>query len=84
MMENSIHTPQQLGLVLRGRRKSLKLSQAAAAKTVGLLPKTVSGLETTPERSSVDSLFKLLSALELELVLRPKSFAGGKAGKSKW
>ena len=82
MMENSVHTPQQLGLVLRGCRKSLKLSQAAAAKTVGLLPKTVSALETMPERCSVESLFKILSALELELVLRPKSFVKNKG--SKW
>jgi len=40
---------------------------------VGLLPKTISALESSPERSSVESLFKLLSTLELELVLRPKS-----------
>ena len=80
-MENSVHIPQQLGLVLRGRRKSLKLSQAAAAKTVGLLPKTVSALETMPERSSVESVFKILSALELELVLRPKSFVKNKDNK---
>ena len=83
-MENSIHTPQQLGLVLRGCRKSMKLSQAAAAKTVGLLPKTISGLETAPESSSVESLFKLLSAPELELVLRPKSFVNIKKSKGKW
>ncbi|MBI4005202.1 MAG: helix-turn-helix domain-containing protein [Gammaproteobacteria bacterium] len=83
-MENSIYTAGQLGKVLRGRRKSLKLSQTAAAKIVGLLPKTISGLETTPERSSVESLFKLLSALELELVLRPKPFVKGKESRSKW
>ena len=75
-MENSITTPRQLGLVLRGRRKALKLSQQEAAKPVGLLPKTVSGLETMPERSSISSLFKLLSALEMEIVLRPKSGGG--------
>lgn len=40
---------------------------------VGLLPKTISALDSDPRRSSVASLFKLLSTLDLELVLKPKS-----------
>jgi len=72
-MEYTIHTPQQLALALRSQRKARRLTQKTAGAAVGLLPKTVSALESSPERSSVESLFKLLSALELELVLRPKS-----------
>lgn len=49
------------------------LTQKTAGEPVGLLPKTVGRLEGTPERSTVESLFKLLSALNLELVIRPKS-----------
>jgi len=72
-MEYNVHTPQQLAQALRSQRNSRRLTQKSAGAPVGLLPKTVSALESSPERSSVESLFKLLSALELELVLRPKS-----------
>lgn len=71
-MEYPIRTPRQLAPVLRGQRKSMGKTQNQVGSQVGLLPKTVSALETNPERSSLESLFKLIAALELELVLRPK------------
>jgi len=72
-MDYTIHTPGQLGQVLRGQRMAQGLTQRATGAPVGLLPKTVGRLESAPERSTVESLFKLLSALNLELVIRPKS-----------
>ncbi len=72
-MNYAAHTPKQLGQVLRGQRKSQKLTQKEAAQVVGLLPKTISKLELATETATIESLFKLLSALQLELVLRPKS-----------
>lgn len=66
-------TPDQLASVLRGQRRASKLTQKQAAALVGLLPKTISALESNPERGSVGSLYKLLSALGLELVLQPKA-----------
>jgi len=52
---------------------------------VGLLPKTVSALESEPDASTLGSLFKLLSALEVELVIRPKpKGSGGIAAKGEW
>lgn len=72
-MDYPVRTPDQLAQVLRGRRKTQGLTQKAAGGAVGLLPKTVSALEMSPAKSSIASLFKLLSALGLELVLRPRS-----------
>lgn len=37
-----------------------------------MLPKTVSKLELATESATIQSLFKLLSALELEMVIRSK------------
>ena len=74
-MDYLISTPEQLASAVKGRRKTLRMTQAAAAARVGLLPKTVSALESKPEKSSLESLFKLLAALDLELVLRPKDKA---------
>ncbi len=68
-----ITTPTQLAATLRGRRATCALTQKQAAAKVGLLPKTISVMESAdPGRSSIASLFKLLSALELELVLQPR------------
>ena len=49
-MKYTAHTPQQLAQVLRGQRKSKGLTQKSAGSQVGLLPKTISSLELTPER----------------------------------
>lgn len=68
-----IASPTQLAAVLRGRRDACDLTQKQAGTKVGLLPKTISVLESDPGRSTVASLFKLLSALDVELVLQPKS-----------
>jgi len=77
-----IASPAQLAAVLRGRRDVCDLTQKQAGAKVGLLPKTISVLESDPGRSSVASLFKLLSALDVELVLRPKSTPA--TGKAEW
>lgn len=72
-MSYTVHTPRQLGQVLKGHRRSQHLTQAEASKAVGLLPKTVSKLELDPDTATLESLFKLLSALQLELVVRSRS-----------
>ncbi len=66
-------TPRQMAQTLRGWRKTRNLTQREAGDRVGLLPKTISALEANPEQSTIGSLFKLLSALDLELVVKPKS-----------
>lgn len=48
---------------------------------MGLLPKTVSALENHPERAGLDSLYKLISALELELYLSPRPPASEREGE---
>lgn len=68
-----VTTTHQLAMALKIARKTLGLTQAQAGALVGLLPKTISALENRPESCSIESLFKLLSALNLELSLSPKT-----------
>ncbi len=75
-MKYLISTPSQLSHALRSVRKTRGLTQDGAGKLVGLLPKTISALENHPGSATLDSLLKLLSALELELVLTPKDATG--------
>ncbi len=74
-------TPRHLADALKSRRKEKRLTQKETALLVGLLPKTISGLEHSPEKSSVESLLKLLAAMELEMVLRPKIKRTGLPGE---
>jgi len=71
-MSYAAQTPAQLGQILQAQRKASGLNQQQAAASVGLLPKTISRLERAPDTATIDSLFKLLSALQLELVVRSK------------
>jgi HTH-type transcriptional regulator/antitoxin HipB len=74
-MEYMITTPAQLGQVLEGCRKQQRLTQSDLGARVGLLQKAISAVETDPGRTNVARLFRLLSALDLELVLRDKRSA---------
>ena len=83
-MQNLILTPFQLAYYLKSRRKSLNLTQKQAGELVGLLPKTISALESHPERCSLESFFKLVSALEIEMLLQPKPVLDEETEKDEW
>jgi HTH-type transcriptional regulator/antitoxin HipB len=83
-MDYPIQTPQQLAQVLRGFRKRRRLTQTEAGNKAGLLPKTISSLEANAQRTSVESLFRLLSALKIEFVLREKEEAPIQSSRSNW
>jgi len=85
-MDHLIATTDQLSHVLRSVRKAQNLSQLEVGKSVGLLQKSVSVLENHPETATIESLFKLLSALGLELVVSPKKSGSDKVsnGDGEW
>lgn len=72
-MDYVARSPAQLGQIIRNCRKRLDLSQQAAASKVGLKQSTVSSFEQDSSGASVETLYKLLSALGLELVVREPS-----------
>lgn len=72
-MEIVARTPAQLGAAIKSARLRRGLTQTDAASNVGLQQKTVSALENVGARTTVDTLYKMLSALDLELVVREKS-----------
>jgi HTH-type transcriptional regulator/antitoxin HipB len=59
------------------------LTQKEAGAKVGLKQSTISAIESDSARTSVDTLYKLLSALELELIVRDKPSDRGAAGNRK-
>jgi HTH-type transcriptional regulator/antitoxin HipB len=81
MTDYTISTPQQLGAVLQGYRRELGLTQKDVGTKVGLAQNAVSQIEGAPERVSLFRLFRLLAALDLELVVRPRGTSGR---RSEW
>lgn len=83
-MDSLILTPKQLASALKNRRKELCLTQIEAASRIGLLPKTISALESSPERCSLESLLKLVSVLDLEITLKSKPDTPKDSLKGEW
>jgi HTH-type transcriptional regulator / antitoxin HipB len=83
-MEFTARTPQQLGEILRGFRRHKHLTQAQAGRAVGLLPKTVHALEQNTEHSSLASFYKLLSSLDLELLICEKAHPSAAQSADQW
>lgn len=72
-MDQIASTPKQLGTILRRRRKDIGLSQEVLASRIHLRQATVSALENSATDARLDTLFDALAALDLELVVRPRT-----------
>lgn len=68
-----IRSPKELGLLVNSQRKKLKLSQAEVANRVGLKQKTISAFENKPEATKLETLFNILSAVNLDLNVSEKN-----------
>ena len=68
-----IRSPNELALFAVSQRKKLKLSQTEVGQSVGLKQSTVSAFENKPHGTQLETLFRLLSALNLELSLSEKN-----------
>lgn len=79
-----IHSPKDLAAYYRDLRKARGLSQSEVAEEVVIRQDTVSKFETRPDYVRLDTLFRLLSALELEVHLVPKGESVIEGEKEQW
>ena len=80
----NVTTPSQLAAAFRSRRLELGLTQTEVASSVGMTQKTVSEFETRPEERSMRTVFRLMTALGLELGVSPRPSAGDKDDQDAW
>lgn len=62
-----INSPAHLATVVRDAREQQKLSQDQVSQRVGLKQATISTFENHPDGTKLDTLFRILSAVDLEL-----------------
>lgn len=67
-----ITNAKQLSIYLRDVRLAENLSQEKVARRVGIRQDTVSNFELQPGTTKLETFFKILSALNLELEVKPR------------
>lgn len=82
-MEQLIYSPESLGSAIKRRRKAQKLTQKGAGDAFHLDQTTVSSIEKGVPGTRLETLFRMLAALDLEMVVRPKKIISSKR-KGSW
>ena len=77
MSEHVTRSGKQLGAVLRRVRKQRGFTQAGLGEKIHMRQATISKLESGSSASRLHTLMASLAALDLELVVRPRSRSKG-------
>lgn len=75
MTEQIARTSKQIGAAMRRRRRALGMNQKDVGTKTQLRQATISGLEAGEAGTELRTLFGVLTALNLELVIRPRTKA---------
>jgi HTH-type transcriptional regulator/antitoxin HipB len=71
-MEQRIISIQHLGSALRTARKEKGITQGQVAKSMGLDQPSLSKIERGESSVRVDTLLRLIAALDLDLIIQPR------------
>lgn len=72
-MERIARNPDQIGTAIRAERRRRGHTQAALAAATRLRQATISAVEAGEAGTRLDTLLDLMAALDLELVIRPRT-----------
>ena len=82
-MNQIIHSPEALGSAIKRQRKLKGLNQKEAGTDFRIEQSTISSIEQGAAGTRLETLFRLLAALDLELIVRPKQTLKH-PGKEEW
>jgi HTH-type transcriptional regulator/antitoxin HipB len=77
-MDQIIRTPKQLGAAIRRHRRSAGLTQAQLGAKIHLRQATISALERGEPGTELRTVFDVITALGIEIVVRDRSKSPGK------
>jgi HTH-type transcriptional regulator/antitoxin HipB len=75
MTDQIARTPKQVGEAVRRRRRSLGMTQKDLAGKTSLRQATISDVEAGEPGTQLRTLFDVLTALDMEVVARPRTKA---------
>lgn len=78
MTEDIARTEKQLGAILRRHRRTANLTQSEVGERKSLRQATISKLEDGAPATQLQTVMAVLAALDLELVIRPRTKGTGK------
>ncbi len=78
-MTHSVRSAKQLGALIREERRRRQMSQQELADMVGTGQKTISAIENGNEGATLETIFRLLAVLKLEIELSPRSLGSAKS-----
>ena len=73
MTDDVARSEKQLGAILRRQRRAANMTQKDVGERVGLRQATISKLEDGAPATQVQTMMAVLAALNLELVIRPRT-----------
>ena len=74
-MQHLARLPKDVGHAIREERKAKKLTQKQLANLSGVWQETISKIESGAANTKLETLFNLLSALDLEIIVSERSKA---------
>jgi HTH-type transcriptional regulator/antitoxin HipB len=77
-------SPKILGQILKSARNNKKLTQEQAGSIVGITQAMLSRIERGETHIRLDTLFRLLAALELEMTILPRDKTDDKNEGDNW
>lgn len=77
-------SPKVLGQILKSARNEKGLNQQQAGSLVGITQAMVSRIETGESNARIDTLFRLLSALGMEMIVKPRDMSSNLSEGDNW
>ncbi|AMV73085.1 hypothetical protein JCM30471_14990 [Desulfuromonas carbonis] len=77
-------SPKVLGQILKSARNEKGLNQQQAGNLVGITQAMVSRIETGESNARIDTLFRLLAALGMEMTVKPRDISADLSKGDNW
>lgn len=77
-------SPKVLGQILKSARNEKGLNQQEAGNIVGITQAMISRIETGESNARIDTLFRLLAALDMEMIVKPRGMSSNLGEGDNW
>jgi HTH-type transcriptional regulator / antitoxin HipB len=81
-MDQRIYSPKSLGSAIKRQRKAKKLSQHEAGAAFRLDQTTISSIEQGAPGTRLETIFRILAALDLDIIIKPRKDILDKNGEN--